>query len=98
MSLGKYTECNLSAGVAKIDLAKLTNQVEIHYYSLLDKMRKKMSDVQYDNQKPESRTNALSCMSSTGSDEVMRLANQIAETTELLHTLYETSERKIEIV
>jgi len=28
----------------------------------------------------------------------MRLAIQIEETTELLHTLYETSERKIEIV
>jgi len=98
MSLGKHTKCDLNAGVAKLDLKKLTNQVEIHYYRLLDEMRKKMTDVQYDTTTIDNRKHALSSMSSTGADKVMALAKNIAETSELLHTLFETANRKIEIV
>ena len=96
--LGKHTKCDLSAGVAKLDLEKLTKQVQIHFYSLIDTMRKKMTDVQYDTVKIDNRKHALSSMSSTGADEVMDLAQNIAETSELLHTLFETNTRKIEIV
>ena len=98
MSLGKHTKCDLSAGVAKLDLEKLTKQVELHFYSLMDNMRKKMTDVQYDTVTIDNRKHALSSMSSTGADNVMDLAKNIAETSELLHTLFEVTNRKIEIV
>jgi len=96
--LGKHTKCDLSAGVAKLDIEKLTNQVELHFYSLLNNMRKKVSAVQYDTAERDSRKSALSDMSSTGADNLIALAKNIAETTELLHTLQETTNRKIEIV
>ena len=96
--LGKHTKCDLSAGVAKLDIEKLTNQIEIHFYSLLDTMRKKVSAVQYDIAEKDSRKSALSDMSSTGADNLIVLAKNIAETTELLHTLQEATSRKIEIV
>lgn len=96
MSLGKYTKCDLSAGLAKLDLEMLTKQMEIHFYGLMDKMRKKVTDIQY--AVIDQRGENVASMSSTGSDEVMSLAQNIAEVTELLHTLKETSDRKIEIV
>ena len=96
--MGKHTKCDLSAGVAKLDLEKLTNQVEIHFYSLMNNMRAKVSAVQYDTVTIDNRKHALSSMSSTGADEVMSLAKNIAETSELLHTLFEVTNRKIEIV
>ena len=98
MSLGKKTKCYLSAGKAKIDLEKLTNQMEIHFFSLMEKMEKRVLNVRNKTMTIEDRKNSLSAMSAYGADDVMRLAIQIEETTELLHTLYETSERKIEIV
>jgi hypothetical protein len=69
MSLGDNTKCDLSAGLAKIDLPMLTKQMEIHFYGLMDKMRKKVTDVQYDNMAIENRREALASMSSTGSKE-----------------------------
>lgn len=98
MSLGKYTKCDLDANTAKLDLAILTKQIEIHYYSLLEKMQNKVSEVRNDSISFTIRKEALLSMASTGADTVSRLAEQIAETTELLYTLYHTSERKIEIV
>lgn len=98
MSLGKHTKCDLSAGVAKLDLEKLTKQVELHFYSLMNRMREKVSAVQYDTVEINNRKHALSSMSSIGADEVMALAKNIAETSELLHTLFEATNRKIEIV
>ena len=96
--LGKHTKCDLSAGVAKLDLEKLTNQVEIHFYSLMDKMREKVSLVQFDTVEIDNRQHALSSMSSTGADNIIDMAKNIAETSELLHTLFETTNREIEIV
>ncbi len=95
--LGKHTKCDLSAGVATLDLEKLTKQVEIHFYSLMNKMREKVSAVQYDTVEIDNRKHALSSMSSTGADEIMQMAQNIAETSELLHTLFETNTREIEI-
>ena len=98
MSLGKYTKCDLDANTAKLDLTILIKQVEIHYYSLLEKMENKVSEVRNDSISFTNRKEALLKMASTGSDKVSRLAEQIAETTELLYTLYNTAGRKIEIV
>lgn len=99
MSLGTHTKCDLSAGVAKLDLEILTNQVEIHYFSLMEKMEKQVSDVRNNSSMAiKDRQDSLLSMAAYGSDTVMRLAKQIAETTELLHTLYNTNDRKIEIV
>lgn len=96
--LGKHTDCDLSAGLAKIDLVKLTKQVEIHFYSLMNSMRHAASEIQYGNLTPEKRREALASMSSTGADSMIATANNIAEVSELLHTLYETSGRDIEII
>ena len=96
--LGKYTKCDLSAGVAKLDLEKLTKQVELHFYSLMNRMREKISTVQYDTVEIDNRKHALSSMSSTGADDIITMAQNIAETSELWHTLHETANRKIEIV
>lgn len=93
----KHTKCDLSAGVAKVDLPMLITQMEIRFFTLMGRIRKKASDIQYDNLTPEARMKSVSTMCCTGSDEFIHLSQQLAETTELLHTLYETSDRKIEI-
>lgn len=96
--LGKHTDCDLSAGLAKIDLAKLTRQVEIHFYSLMSSMQNQASVLQQGIPTKESRKEVLASMSSTGADSMIATANNIAEVSELLHTLYETSGREIEII
>jgi len=93
--LGKKTNCDLSAGIAKLDLEKLTKQVEIHFYSLMEKIRRKSSSIINDSLKIEDRKDSLSSMSATGADEFTRLSESLAETTELLHTLYNTTDREI---
>ncbi len=98
MSLGKNTKCDLSAGFAKLDLEKLTNQVEIHFFSLMEKMKKQTTNVLDNSLSKEDRKDSLLSMSAHGSDTVMRLSKQIAETTELLHTLYNTEDREIEVI
>ena len=97
MSLGENTQCDLSGGLAKIDLPMLTKQMEIHFYGLMDKMRKKVTDVQYQTE-PDKRKENVASMSSTGSKDILNMAQNIAEVTELLHTLNETTDRTIEIV
>ena len=96
MSLGDNTKCDLSAGIAKIDIEKLTKQIELHFYSIVNKIRKKADIIQYANIQ-DRRVNVAS-MSSTGAKDFIQLSKNLAETTELLHTLYESSERTIEIV
>ena len=96
MSLGDNTKCDLSAGIAKIDLEKLTNQVEIHFYGIVSKIRQKADAIQYADK--EDRKDNISSMSSTGAKDFINMAKNLAETTELLHTLYEMSDREIEIV
>ena len=98
MSLGKYTKCDLSAGIAKIDIEKMTNQMENHFFSLMEKMEKRVSDVRNASLTREKRKKSLSCMSSYGVADVVNLTKQISETTELLHTLYEISGREIQII
>ena len=98
MSLGKNTKCDLSAGTAKLDIEKLTKQVEIHFYSIIDKIRQKASDIQYNTLKIEDRKDNVSSMSSNGADNFIQLAQNLAETTELLHTLYNSEEREITVI
>jgi len=95
MGLGDYTKCDLSAGQATIDTDILTKQMEIYYYSLMDKMRKKVTDVQYGNMNPNDRKSAVAGMSSTGSKDIINIANNIAEVTELLHTLQNLTDRTL---
>ena len=98
MSLGQSTNCDLSAGLAKIDLVVLTRQTENHYYSLLRELKQKTDEVLNDSLSFTNRQEALLSMSAHGADTVTRLAQQIAETTELLYTLYNTKDREIEII
>lgn len=97
--MSNFTKCDLSAGVAKLDLEKLTNQIEIHFFGTLEKMQKLVSDVRNDCLTPEGRAKGVNKMVAHGSDDVTRLAKQIGETAELLSTLNGAKEReKIEII
>ena len=98
MSLGTHTKCDLSAGIAKLDITILIRQTEVHYYSLLRKIQKQSSEILNNSLTQENREKKVSEMSAYGSNDMIRLANNLAETTELLHTLYECKERKIEII
>jgi len=98
MSLGQNTKCDLSAGLAKLDLQVLIRQTENHYYSLLREIKNKTEDVLNDSLSFTNRKEALLSMTATGAETVNRLSIQISETTELLHTLYNTENREIEIV
>ena len=98
MSLGNKTKCDLSAGIAKLDIDKVKEQIEIHYYSLVEKMEKKMSNIRNNSLTYENRREEISSMSATGANDVLRLAEQIATTTELLHTLNNKKDRTIKIV
>lgn len=98
MSLGQSTKCDLSAGLAKIDLEVLKRQTEIHYYSLLKQLKQKTEEVLNDSLSFTNRKEALLSMSAHGADTMKRITEQIAETTELLYTLYNTDDREIEII
>jgi len=98
MSLGENTKCDLSAGIAKLDIEILTKQVEIHFYKLVNDIRQKMSDIQYETLSVEKRKENVFKMTVSGADTLINLSKNLAETAELLHTLQEKTERKIEIV
>ena len=93
--LGKHTKCDLSAGQAVIDTDKLTKQMEIYFYSLMSKMQKKATEVRFDNNDPKDKTEVLLSMVSTGSDSIVSMANDIAEVSELLYTLYNMKDRTV---
>ena len=94
----KHTKCDLSAGEAKLDLEMLTKQMEIRFFTLTRRIAKKTSDIQNGSLDVAARRKTVSSMCCIGSDEFINLSQQLAETTELLHTLYETSDREIEII
>jgi len=98
MSLGENTKCDLSAGIAKLDIEILTKQVEIHFYKLVNDIRQKMSDIQYETLSVEKRKENVFKMTVSGADTLINLSKNLAETAELLHTLQEKTDRKIEIV
>jgi hypothetical protein len=98
MSLGQNTKCDLSAGLAKLDLEKLTDQTEIHFYNLLKKIGSKVIAVKNDSLTKDARIDNVLSMASSGTTEIKRWVEQLAETTELLHTLYHSDDREIEIV
>jgi hypothetical protein len=98
MALGEKTKCDLSGGLAKLDLQALTNQTEIHFYTILSSIEKKVQEVKYDTVTEKTRKDRVLSMVSTGSREIIRLTNRLAEVAEVLHTLYHTDDRKIEIV
>lgn len=98
MSLGENTKCDLSAGVAKIDFHVLVKQTENHYYGLLKQMQKQTGEVLNDSFKVENRKEVLLKMSAHGADSLKRLAEQIAETGELLYTLYNSDDREVEMI
>ena len=97
MSL-EFTKCDLSAGIAKIDLKALTNQTENRFYSLMEQLGKKVNEARDNSMTKEDRKETLLSMVSHGSQSIMRLSSDIAVTAELLYTLYNTDDRKIEIV
>ena len=98
MSLGEKTKCDLSAGHAKLDLEILKKQIEIHFYSLLSEMETEVANVRNNSLTADDRKDALLSMASTGAKTIQRIADNLAETTELLHTLYNTDKREIEII
>ena len=98
MSLGIHTKCDLSARIAKLDITVLIRQTEVHYYSLLRKIQKQSSEILNDSLTQENREKKVSEMSAYGSNDMIRLTNNLVETTELLHTLYNSKDRKIEFV
>jgi len=76
----------------------LTKQMEIHFYSLINKIREKASEIQYNTMKIKDRKDSVSSMSSTGSDNFIQWSKNLAETAELLNTLQESKTREVEIV
>jgi hypothetical protein len=98
MSLGKHTKCDLSAGIANLDISELANQMEIHFYSLIRKMENKTSEILNNSLTEDDRKRTVSTMSCYGSDELIQLSEQIAKTAELLHTLQERKGREITTV
>jgi len=98
MSLGNHTKCDLSAEIAKLDIEKLIKQVEIHFYSIINNIRQKATDIQYDTFEKKNRTKNVFEMSVSGSNNFLDMAKNIAETSELLHTLQELEGRKLEII
>jgi hypothetical protein len=98
MSLGNKTKCDLSAGIAKLDVKALTKQTENHFYSLITMMKNEVSDVRNNSLTEEQRKDALLSMVSHRSDLIKRLSEQIAETSELLYTLYNIDDRNVEVI
>ena len=98
MSLNENTKCDLSAGLAKIDFTTLITQVERRFYSLIGKARKQTENIQNNNLTKEIRKDNLSKMVSYGSKDLLQTSKDIVEVSELLHSLYNSTDREIEIV
>ena len=98
MSLGEKTKCDLSAGTAKLDLTVLRKQTENHFYSLMGKLGRKVNEVTSNSMTEKDRKDQLLSMTAHGAKGLCTLTEQIAEVTELLHTLYNTEGREITIV
>ena len=98
MALGENTKCDLSAGIAKLDLETLKTQMEIHFYSQMEKVRKQTSNVLNNFLTQEDKDKALLSMTSHGSQSLMSATQNISEIAELLHTLYNTDDREIVII
>ena len=98
MSLGEKTKCDLSAGIAKLDLTVLTKQTENHFYSLMGQLGRKVNEITANSMKKEDRKEQLLSMAAHGAKGLCTLTDTIAEVTELLHTLYNTDDREIEII
>jgi hypothetical protein len=97
MSLGKHTNCDLSAGLAELDLPMLTKQMEIHFYKQMEEVRK-MTEIIHNFSTPADKKERLLGMISHGSQSLLSAAQNIAETSELLYTLYDTDNREVEII
>lgn len=96
--IGQHTKCDLSFGLAKLDIEMVKKHIEIHFHAQLDKMGKLVSNVRDNSLTEEDRQSQVSSMSAHGTDSMLMLAQTIAETTEILSTLYGTDCREIETV
>ncbi len=98
MSLNQHTKCDLSGEKAVIDLSAMTAQIEKRLYNLISTMNKKMSDVRENSFTIEGREKTVLSIVAHENETIIRLAKDIAETSELLHTLYNRGNgRKIEL-
>ena len=88
----------MSAGIAKLDITALTNQMENHFYSLVNQLNKKTGKIKASCLTEEDRKDTLLTMIAYESKSIIQLSEQIAKTAELLHTLYDSDDRDIEII
>jgi len=96
--LGENTNCDLSGETAKLDLSIMRAQTEKRFFGLITQINNKTSEIRDNSLMEENRRKHVSSMVSHGSKELERLAKDVAEVAELLHTLYNTEDREIKIV
>ena len=95
MSLGDYTKCDLSYGLAKLDITAIEKQLTTLLVMLANNMRDILSPHSIVKTDFKEQVSSFSC---TGSRSLMLLSKHFAETAEVLHTIQESNTREIECV
>ena len=95
MSIGEHTKCNLDADKASLDMTTLTVQTERRFYSLIRQIEKKTSEVGNNSMTEEQRKDAVFTMTVHGSQDLLRMTQDLAETAEVLHTLQSLKGREL---
>ena len=95
MSLSSFTKCDLSAGIAKLDITELYEQLQRRLYNLttLAKAKLEIQVTALPTVKDTDKFAADFCC--TGARCIKQLVYDIERTAELLHTIAETQDREI---
>jgi hypothetical protein len=88
MSLGDTTNCDLSAGIAKVDKEQLIKSLEYQYHHLLNCLHNECT--KHKNSYPTDNTHTISWFVSVGGRSMNNTIQQIRKTAELLYTLKES--------
>ena len=96
MSLGNHTKCDLSAGVAKLDLTALQNTLQTAYFKAMNELRRECDVNGFESQ--TRYTESLLEMVSHRHRSMELLMLHIGQVAELAYTVDRSGGKKIEIV
>lgn len=96
MSLGSFTKCDLSDGVAKIDLSALGNVLQTAYFKAMVELGKECRVPNFAD--PEKYTESLLEMIAYRHRSMELLMLHMGQLAELAHTVNQCNGKKIKIV
>ena len=90
------TQCDLSAGIAKIDFKAMESVLESQFFGGLELLKNDINRFRYN--VADNRKENLSVFTSTGADSIQRKLDVLKKAADLLHTVYESGGRKVVVL